>query len=199
MSSTTHDDAHGHGGHDEHGHHYPGFVTRWFFSTNHKDIGTLYLISRSSPAWSGGVLSDDHARAAAVPRQHIVTSGQEWNTIVTAHGLIMIFFTVMPALIGGFGNWFIPLMIGAPDMAFPRLNNISFWLLPPAFCLIMTGLLHGRVRHRLDAVSAAVQLDLRARHRAWIARCSRCIWPASARCSARSTSSPRSSTCARRA
>jgi cytochrome c oxidase subunit I len=147
--AATADDFHDHA-HDAD--HKPAFFARWFMSTNHKDIGTLYLIFAITAGIIGGGISGLMRLELAYPGiQYLQTwasfmAGKEatmdeayhmWNVLITAHGLIMVFFMVMPAIIGGFGNWFVPIMIGAPDMAFPRMNNISFWLTVVAFIMLL--------------------------------------------------------------
>ncbi|QJQ31564.1 cytochrome c oxidase subunit I [Sphingomonas lacunae] len=143
--------AHGHAHHDDHADHKPGFFVRWFMSTNHKDIGTLYLIFAIFAGVIGGAISGmmrlelaEHGVqylpgwAAMLGGGSDAAAGNHlWNVLITAHGLIMVFFMVMPAIIGGFGNWFVPIMIGAPDMAFPRMNNVSFWLTFVAFIMLV--------------------------------------------------------------
>ncbi len=136
-------EATAHAGHDDHN-HAPKGIGRWLYSTNHKDIGTLYMVAAIFAAILGGVASWLIRLELAEPGIQFIADAHFYNVLVTAHGFLMIFFFVMPALIGGFGNWFVPLMIGAPDMAFPRMNNVSLWLLVASIILLLlSGIIGG--------------------------------------------------------
>src|ERR1700692_4388498 len=134
MATTEHSTP----AHDEHAHKPHGFWNRWLTTTNHKDIGTLYLVFSCIMFFIGGSF-------AMLIRAELFRPGLQFldpalfNTMTTLHALVMIFGAIMPAFVG-LANWMIPMQIGAPDMALPRMNNFSFWILPFAFTLLLSTL-----------------------------------------------------------
>ena len=127
-------------------HHKVGFFTRWFMSTNHKDIGILYIFTAALFGFIAVAFTVYMRLELMEPGvQYMLLDGEPnghlWNVMITGHGILMMFFVVIPALFGGFGNYFMPLMIGAPDMAFPRMNNLSYWLFVAGASLAVASLL----------------------------------------------------------
>ena len=194
MSSIPHDHAADHA-HDDHAHHPTG-IMRWITTTNHKDIGTLYLLFSLTMFFVGGVMALTIRTELFQPGLQVVHP-EFFNSLTTLHGLIMIFGAIMPAAVG-FANWQIPMMIGAPDMAFARMNNWSFWLLPPA-AIMLIGSFFVPGGAFAGGWTLYPPLSVQARHGRWTSRSSPCTSWARRRSWARSTSSPPSSTCARRA
>jgi len=197
-----------------HGHEHEdnrGFFTRWFMSTNHKDIGIMYLFVSGLAGFisvaftvymrmelmSPGVqyMCMEGARFIADSAATCTPNGHLWNVMITYHGVLMMFFVVIPALFGGFGNYLMPLQIGAPDMAFPRMNNLSFWLFVAGTAMGVASLLAPGGNGQMGSAWAGCFIRLcRRRNRAC-----RWIWPSSRSISrvprpflVRSTSSPRS-------
>jgi cytochrome c oxidase subunit 1 len=179
-----------------HDHDHPGFFTRWFCSTNHKDIGVLYIVT----SFLVGCLSIGFTMYMRLelmePGVQYMTmadgtpNGHMWNVLVTGHGITMMFFVVIPAMFGGFGNYFMPLHIGAPDMAFPRLNNLSYWMYVAGSSLAVLSLVTPGGNGQLARASAGCCMRRsRPPSRAcrWISRSSRCISAAPRRSWARST------------
>jgi cytochrome c oxidase subunit 1 len=136
MSSIPHGHAPGQA-HDDHAHHPTG-IMRWITTTNHKDIGTMYLVFSFAMLLVGGTMAMIIRTELLQPGLQVIDPDR-FNQMTTLHGLIMVFGAIMPAFVG-FANWMIPLQIGAPDMAFARMNNWSFWLLPPAAALLVISL-----------------------------------------------------------